>query len=100
MNSNHSRVSLLNHAIMKNRLLIVQLLRFKGASVNCKDNKGRTPLQTYLQVGGDWVDVVLKRFNASVDIRYGEPFNTSELHLICYTPPSMVNDNFFPTNLL
>ena len=80
---------------MKNRLLIVQLLLFKGASVNCKDNQGRTPPLTYLQVGGDWVDVVLKRFNASVDIKCGEPFNTSELHLICYTPPSMVNDNFF-----
>ena len=94
-NCNHSGVSLLNHAIMKNRLLIVQLLLFKGASVNCRDNQGRTPLLTYLQAGGDWVDVVLKRFNASVDIRCGEPFNTSELHLICYTPPSMVNDNFF-----
>ena len=94
-NCNHSRVSLLNHAIMKNRLLIVQLLLFKGASVNCKDNQGRTPLLTYLQVGSDWVDVVLKRFNASVDIKCGEPFNISELHLICYTPPSMVNDNFF-----
>ena len=94
-NCNHSRVSLLNHAIMKNRLLIVQLLLLKGASVNCKDNQGRTPLLTYLQVGGDWVDVVLKRFNASVDIKCGEPFNTSELHLICYTPPSTVNDNFF-----
>lgn len=39
--------------------------------------------------------MVLKRFNAPVDIKCGEPFNTSELHLICYTPPSTVNDNFF-----
>ena len=94
-NCNHSRVSLLNRAIVKNRLLIVQLLLLKGASVNCKDNQGRTPLLTFLQVGGDWVDMVLKRFNASVDIKCGEPFNTSGLRLICYILQSMVGDNLF-----
>ena len=95
MKCNHSGESLLNHAIMKNQLFIVKLLLLKGASVNCKDNQGRTPLLTFLQVGGHWVDVVLKRFNASVDIKCGEPFNTSEFHLICYTPPSVDDDNFF-----
>ncbi|XP_022810060.1 uncharacterized protein LOC111347065 [Stylophora pistillata] len=92
---NHSGESLLNHAIMKNRLLILQLLLLNGASVTCKDKQGRTPLLTFLQVGGDGVDVVLKRFNAPIEIKCGKPFNTSELHLICYTPPSMEDDNFF-----
>ncbi|PFX14284.1 Ankyrin-2 [Stylophora pistillata] len=92
---NHSGESLLNIAIEKNQLLIVQLLLLKGASVKCEDNQGRTPLLTYLHGGGYWVDGILKGFDISVDIKCGEPFNISEFHLLFYKPPTLKEDNLF-----
>ncbi|XP_022789150.1 serine/threonine-protein phosphatase 6 regulatory ankyrin repeat subunit B-like [Stylophora pistillata] len=92
---NHSGESLLNIAIEKNQLLIVQLLLLKGASVKCEDNQGRTPLLTYLHGGGYWVDGILKGFDISVDIEFGEPFNISEFHLLFYKPPTLKEDNLF-----
>ena len=92
---NQSEKSLLHRAIIKQQPHIVQHLLLKGASLTCKDNLGRTPLVTYLQSGGKWTDVIINAFTESIDIKCGEPFNSSVLHLLSYRPPTMEDDNFF-----
>ena len=92
---NRSGTSLLHRALVNNQPYIAQLLVLKGASVNCKDNLGRTPLTAFLQNGGDWVDVPFTHVNASVKIKCGKPFTLSALHLLSYLPPKLEDDNFF-----
>ena len=88
--------SLLHRAIANDQPYIVEALLLKGASLTCKDHLGRTPLVSYLHGnGGDLVDVVLRFFNASVEIRCKKPFNSSLLHLISYRRPILEDDNFF-----
>ncbi|XP_068750560.1 uncharacterized protein [Montipora capricornis] len=87
--------SLLQHAFANNQPYIAQLLVLKGASTNCKDNQGRTPLIAFLLNGGDWASFPFKHMNKSVKIKCGKPFKLSELHLLCYLPPKVEDDNFF-----
>jgi len=87
--------SLLHRAIINQQPYSAQLLLLKGASLTCKDSFGRTPLVSYLQNGGDWIDVVLKHFNVTVAIKCGKPFNVSVFHLLCYRPPTVSDENFF-----
>ena len=92
---NRNSTSLLHRALVNNQPYIAQLLVLKGASMNCKDNLGRTPLIAFLQNGGDWVDVPFRHLNASVKIKCGKPFTLSALHLLSYLPPKLEDDNFF-----
>ena len=87
--------SLLHQAILNQQPYIVQLLLLKGASLRCKDNLGRTPLITYLQNGGEFIDVILKNFVKYVPIECGRPFNYSVYHLLSYRTPTIQDDNFF-----
>ena len=84
--------SLLHKAIWKRKPYIARLLLLKGARPNCKDHLGRTPLMTFIQNGGDWADFP---FNASFKIECGKPFQLSTIHLLCYFPPKLENNNFF-----
>ena len=92
---NSSGSSLLHKAIINQQPYIVQLLLLKGASLTCKDNLGRTPLVTYLQNGGEWIDVVLNDFTVSVTIKCANPFNYSVFHLLSYRSPTTAENNFF-----
>ena len=92
---NHSGESLLHRALLNNQPYIAQLLLLKGASLNCKDNLGRTPIVAFLQNGGDWPLVDAVFFNGSLDIKCGKPFNTSVFHLMCYYSPKIEGYNFF-----
>ena len=92
---NRSGSSLLHRAIVNQQPRIIQLLLTNGANLTCKDNLGRTPLVSYLHNGGDWIDVVMNAFTTSVDIKCGEPFNSSVFHLLSYRSPTVANDNFF-----
>ena len=87
--------SLLHQAILNQQPYIVQLLLLKGASLRCKDSLGRTPLITYLQNGGTFIDVLLKNFVKYVPIECGRPFNHSVYHLLSYRTPTIQDDNFF-----
>ena len=84
--------SLLHLAIAKSQPYIAQLLFMKGASLNCKDGLGRTPLEAFIQNGGDWAGFP---FNTSFKIKCGKPFHLSILHLSCYVPPKLEENNFF-----
>ena len=61
---------------------IAQLLLLKGASLRCRDSLGRRPLITYLQNGGNFIDIVLRDFTVSVAIQCRRPFNSSLFHLL------------------
>ena len=87
--------SLLHKAILKQQPYIVQLLMLKGASLRCKDSLGRTPLITFLQNSGKFIDVVLIRFVKFVPIECGIPFRYSVYHLLSYRTPTIQDDNFF-----
>ena len=89
---NQSGSSLLHRAIISQQPFIVQQLLRKGVSLTCL---GRTPLVTYLQNGGKWIDVVINAFTTSVTIICGEHFNSSVLHLLSYRSPTVPDDNFF-----
>ena len=92
---NRSGRSLLHKAIINQQPYIVQLLLLKGASLTCKDNLGRTPLVTYLQNGGEWIDAVLNDFTATITIKCANPFNSSVFHLLSYRSPTVEENNFF-----
>ena len=92
---NRNGTSLLHRALVNNRPYIAQLLVLKGASINYKDNLGRTPLIAFLQNGGDWAEMPLKHLNALVKIKCGKPFKLSVLHLLSYLPPKLEDNNFF-----
>ena len=87
--------SLLHHAITKSKPYIAQLLFLKGASLNCKDYQGRTPLIAFLNNGGDWTEWPFKHVETSVKIECKKPFNFSAIHLFCFFPPRMEENNFF-----
>ena len=84
--------SLLHNAIAKRKPYIARLLLLKGARLNCKDSLGRTPLMAFIQNGGDWADFP---FNVSFNIECGKPFQLSTIHLLCYFPPKLEENNFF-----
>ena len=92
---NRSGRSLLQQALANNQPYIAQLLLLKGASVNCKDNLGRTPLIAFLHNGGDWSAFPFRNLNASVKLTCGKPFKLSVFHLLSYLPPKLEGDNFF-----
>ena len=73
--------------------VIAYLILSKGHSLSCKDAQGRTPLLTYLQNGGKWLDVILERFNVPVHIECGKPFNMSEFHLLAFRKPTVPSEN-------
>ena len=85
--------SLLHRALEKEKPLIADLILSVGGLPTCKDKEGRTPLLIYLQNGGRWLDVVLKRFNVKIDIECGKPFNVSEFHLAAFRKPTIQSDN-------
>ena len=87
--------SLLHRAILNQQPYIVQLLLLKGASLRCRDSLGRTPLITYLQNGGNFIDVVLRDFTVSVAIQCRRPFNSSLFHLLSWRLPTDPGNNFF-----
>ena len=89
---NPNGTSLLHHAIAKRKPYIARLLLLKGARLNCKDSLGRTPLMAFIQNGGDWADFP---FNVSFNIECGKPFQLSTIHLLCYFPPKLEENNFF-----
>ena len=84
--------SLLHNAIAKRKPYIARLLLLKGARLSCKDSLGRTPLMAFIQNGGDWADFP---FNVSFNIECGKPFQLSTIHLLCYFPPKLEENNFF-----
>lgn len=84
---------LLHRAFEKEQPVIAYRILSKGGSLSCKDAQGRTPLLVYLQNGGKWLDVVLKRFNVAIHIECGEPFNKSEFHLLAFRKPTVASDN-------
>ena len=87
--------SLLHQAILIQQPYIVQLLLLKGASLTCRDSLGRTPLITYLQNGGEFIDVLLNNFVKFVPVECGRLFNYSVYHLLSYRTPTIQDDNFF-----
>ena len=92
---NRNGISLIHHALAKRQPYIAQLLLLKGASLNCKDYLGRTPLVAFINNGGDWAAFPFKHLNDSVNIECGKPFNTSAFHLLSYFPPKLQENNFF-----
>ncbi len=84
---------LLHRAFEKEQPVIAYRILSKGGSLSCKDAQGRTPLLVYLQNGGKWLDVVLKRFHVTIHIECGKPFNKSEFHLLAYREPTAALDN-------
>ena len=84
--------SLLHKAIGKRNPYIARLLLLKGARLNCKDYLGRTPLMAFIENGGDWADFP---FNVSFNIECGKPFKFSSIHLLCFFPPKLEENNFF-----
>ena len=84
--------SLLHNAIAKGKPYIARLLLLRGARLNCKDYLGRTPLMAFIQNGGDWADFP---FNVSFNIECGKPFKFSTIHLLCFFPPKLEENNFF-----
>ena len=92
---NKAEGSLLHQAILNQQPYIVQLLLLKGASLRCTDSLGRTPLITYLQTGGEFIDVLLKNFVPFVPVECGRPFNYSVYHLLSYRTPTIKDNNFF-----
>ena len=87
--------SLLHRAILNQQPYIIQLLLLKGAGLRCRDNLQRTPLITYLQNGGNFIDVVLRDFTRSVAIQCRRPFNSSLFHLLSWRLPTDPGNNFF-----
>ena len=87
--------SLLHHALAKKQPYVAQMLLFKGASVHCKDNSGRTPALDLIANGGGWTDILLKHLHDSTTIKCGEPFISSVFHLFCFFSPKRQDNNFF-----
>jgi len=56
-----------------------------GADVNCRDEvSGLSPLLAYLRTGSRHMSKVLVKHNVEVQIRCGDPFETSVFHLASY----------------
>ena len=85
--------NLLHRAFEKEKPVIADRILSKGGLLSCRDKQRRTPLLIYLQNGGKWLDVVLKRFNVTIHIECGKPFNISEFHLIAFRKPTIPSNN-------
>ena len=83
----------LHRAFEEDKAFIADIILSKGGLLSCKDKQGRTPLLIYLQNGGRWLDVVLKRFNVSIQIECNKHFNVSEFHLAAFRKPTVVSEN-------
>ena len=88
-----SQAYLLHKAFGTEKAVIADQILSKGGNLRCKDKDGRTPLLIYLQNGGKWLDVVLKRFNVTIKIECGKPFNISEFHLLAFRKPTVPSNN-------
>lgn len=89
------KTSLLHRAFEKGQAVIAYHILSMGGSLECEDVQGRSPLLVYLQNGGKWLDVVLKRFNVTIHIECGKPFNKSEFHLLAFTKPTVLSENLW-----
>ena len=87
--------SLLHRAFEKGQAVIAYHILSMGGSLECKDVQGRSPLLVYLQNGGEWLDVVLNRFNVTIHIECDKPFNKSEFHMLAFTKPTVLSENLF-----
>ena len=87
------QTSLLHRAFENEKPFVADRILAASGRSTCKDKEGRTPLLIYLQNGGKWLDVVLKRFNVKIDIECGKPFNVSEFHLAAFRKPTIQSDN-------
>ena len=84
---------LLHRAFEKEKPFIADTILSKGGLLSCKDKQGRTPLLIYLQNGGKWLDVVLKRFNVTITIECNKHFNVSEFHLVAFRKATASSEN-------
>ena len=84
---------LLHRAFEKEKPFIADTILSKGGLLSCKDKQGRTPLLIYLQNGGKWLDVVLKRFNVTIQIQCNKHFNVSEFHLVAFRKATALSEN-------
>jgi len=84
---------LLHRAFEKEKPFIADIILSKGGLLSCKDKQGRTPLLIYLQNGGKWLDVVLKRFNVTITIECNKHFNVSEFHLVAFRKATASSEN-------
>ena len=83
----------LHRAFEKEKPFIADIILSKGGLLSCKDKHGRTPLLIYLQNGGRWLDVVLKRFDVTIQIECNKLFNVSEFHLVAFRKPTVLSEN-------
>ena len=84
---------LLHRAFEKGKPFIADIILSKGGLLSCKDKQGRTPLLIYLQNGGKWLDVVLKRFDVTITIECNKHFNVSEFHLVAFRKATASSEN-------
>ena len=84
---------LLHRAFEKEKPFIADIILSKGGLLSCKDKQGRTPLLIYLQNGGKWLDVVLKRYNVTITIECNKHFNVSEFHLVAFRKATTSSEN-------
>ena len=83
----------LHRAFEEGKPFIADIILSKGGLLSCKDKQGRTPLLIYLQNGGKWLDVVLKRFNVTITIECNKHFNVSEFHLVAFRKATASSEN-------
>ena len=88
-----TQTNLLHRAFEKGKPFIADIILSKGGLLSCKDKQGRTPLLIYLQNGGKWLDVVLKRFNVTITIECNKHFNISEFHLVAFRKATALSEN-------
>ena len=88
-----TQTHLLHRAFEKENPFIAYIILSKGGLLSCKDKQGRTPLLIYLQNGGKWLDVVLKRFNVTIQIDCNKHFNVSEFHLVAFRKATVSSEN-------
>ena len=88
-----TKTYLLHRAFKKEKPFIADTILSKGGLLSCKDIQGRTPLLIYLQNGGKWLDVVLKRFNVTIQIQCNKHFNVSEFHLVAFRKATTLSEN-------
>ena len=88
-----TQTNLLQRAVEKGKPFIADIILSKGGLLSCKDKQGRTPVLIYLQNGGKWLDLVLKRFNVTITIECNKHFNVSEFHLVAFRKATASSEN-------
>ena len=88
-----TQTNLLHRAFEKGKPFIADIILSKGGLLSCKDKQGPTPLLIYLQNGGKWLDVVLKRFNVTITIECSKHLNVSEFHLAAFRKATASSEN-------